>query len=208
MIRRITLLFVICIAAWMPSQAQKSAEALLDNVIEQMHKARGITAEFTLQGDERNALYMQGELKMKGKKFFLQTNGMATWYDGKTMWSYAEVTGEVNVTEPTTQELMSINPYYSIDKYKKSFVVTELQAARGGERRICLTPTGRNTSIARIVVTITTGSLQPVSFEITDLNNSTSRISVTNYRTDADLTENTFVYDASLYPQAVVVDLR
>ena len=174
MIRRITLLFVICIAAWMPSQAQKSAEALLDNVIEQMHKARGITAEFTLQGNERNALYMQGELKMKGKKFFLQTNGMATWYDGKTMWSYAEVTGEVNVTEPTT----------------------------------CLTPTGRNTSIARIVVTITTGSLQPVSFEITDLNNSTSRISVTNYRTDADLTEDTFVYDTSLYPQAVVVDLR
>ena len=45
-------------------------------------------------------------------------------------------------------------------------------------------------------------------YEITDLNNSTSRISVTNYRTDADLTEDTFVYDASLYPQAVVVDLR
>lgn len=208
MIRKTALLFAACIAFCLQASAQTSAEGLLDKVIEQMQKARGITADFTLQGDERNALYMQGELKMKGKKFFLQTNGMATWYDGKTMWSYAQATGEVNITEPTTQELMSINPYYTIDKYKKSFVVTELQAARGGERRVCLTPTGHNTSVTRIVVTIATNSLQPVSFEITDLNNSTMRISVTNYRTDAALPDNTFTYDASLYPQATIVDLR
>ena len=103
---------------------------------------------------------------------------------------------------------MSINPYNTIDKYKKSFAVTELQAARGGERRVCLTPTGHNTSVTRIVVTIATNSLQPVSFEITDLNNSTMRISVTNYRTDAALPDNTFTYNASLYPQATIVDLR
>ncbi len=208
MIRKTALLFAACIAFCLQASAQTSAEGLLDKVIEQMQKARGITADFTLQGDERNALYMQGELKMKGKKFFLQTNGMTTWYDGKTMWSYAQATDEVNITEPTTQELMSINPYYTIDKYKKSFAVTELQAAREGERRVCLTPTGHNTSVTRIVVTIATSSLQPVSFEITDLNNSTMRISVTNYRTDATLPDNTFTYDASLYPQATIVDLR
>lgn len=208
MIRKIALLFTACIAGCLQASAQTSAEGLLDKVIEQMREARGITAGFTLQGDERNALYMKGELKMKGKKFFLQTNGMATWYDGKTMWSYAQATGEVNITEPTAQELMSINPYYSIDKYKKSFTVKELQSVREGERRICLTPTTRNTSIAYIVVTIATRSLQPVSFEITDLNNATSRISVTNYRANATLPDNTFTYDASLYPQAIVVDLR
>lgn len=208
MIRKITLLLAACLAVFLQASAQQSAEELLDKVIEQMQKARGITAEFTLQGDERNALYMQGELKMKGKKFVLQTNGMATWYDGKTMWSYAQATGEVNITEPTTQELMSINPYYTIDKYKKSFVVNELQPTRGGERRICLSPAGRNTSIVRIVITIATATLQPVSFEITDLNNATSRISVTNYRTDVALPDNTFTYDTSLYPQATVVDLR
>ena len=68
--------------------AQTSASAYIDNVISSIKESDGITAQFVLQGDYNSGQYLQGTLKMRGKKFCLTTNDMTSWYDGKTMWSY------------------------------------------------------------------------------------------------------------------------
>lgn len=208
MIRKTTILLLLCLVQAGTALARQSAEAFLDEVIDRLHAATGITASFTLTGDTGNTLYMQGELKMKGKKFFMQTNGMTTWYDGKTMWSYADAIGEVNITEPSAQELMSINPYLAIDKYKKMYAASDAESPHSGERCICLTTTDRNAQFTRIMVTISTSTLAPLTFELTDANRNVSRITVTSYKTNAGLTDDTFVFDAADYPEAAVIDLR
>lgn len=190
------------------AQNGREAEALLDKVIDQLQHAAGVTATFTLRGDDSNALHMEGELKMKGKKFYLNTQDMTTWYDGKTMWSYAKNINEVNITEPSTQELMSINPYYSLSHYKRFFGVSELKPARSGERQISLIPTDRNNPLSRIIITIATATLSPISFEITDQNKNTTHISITDYNTKASLPAQTFIFTADKYPQTDIIDLR
>ena len=208
MIKQILFIILAISVSISTVQAQNSAEVLLDKVAEHIQTSKGITASFTLRGDSKNSLYMQGELKMQGKKFYLHTNDMTTWYDGKTMWSYARSINEVNITEPSKQELMGINPYYTLSCYKKAFAISELQAMHKGERRICLTPTDRTTTLSRIVITIITSTLSPVSFEITDTNNNVTYISVSDFNNKEKLPSQTFVFQSEKYPQADIIDLR
>lgn len=208
MIRKIALFITLALASTIGAWSQSNANNFIDNVVSQMQKSKGITADFTMRGSDRSGIYMQGRLQMQGKKFYLETSDMTTWYDGKTMWSYAESIGEVNVTEPTTQELAEINPYLMLDTYRHSFNVEEIVSPHKGERIFSLTPTKRNTNFSRIVVTIATGNMAPIAFEITDRNNNTTLVAVTNYDSNTNLPATTFTYDPHKYPQASIIDLR
>ena len=62
----------IIICTFVQSSAQTTTvDGYLDKVIENIIKSKGITAEFTMQGSTNSGLYMQGTMKMQGKKFYL-----------------------------------------------------------------------------------------------------------------------------------------
>lgn len=208
MLRRyITILMCLMALSAFASTSNNDAEALMDKVVSRLQDAKGVSAHFTLQGDDRSALYMTGQLMMQGKKFYLHTQDMTTWYDGKTMWTYSKSINEVNVSEPSVKELANINPYYTLGYYKKSFVVSELQSEHKGERRICLIPSDRNITISRIIITIATASLAPISFEVTD-ENATTKITITDYDVNVQLSPQRFVFDETQFPNVDVIDLR
>lgn len=187
---------------------QAQANSYLDKVVEQLQNAKGITADFTLQGEANSGLSMKGSIKMQGKMFTITTNDLTSWYDGKTMWSYAPCIDEVNITTPTTRELAEINPYILLDNYKQSYTVKELKSEQKGERQFLLTPTKRNTAIAQIVLTIATANNAPISFEITDNSNRKVLVAITNYNDKVSLPASTFKFDGKQYPQATIIDLR
>ena len=188
--------------------AQNSADAYLDKVVAQFRNAPGVSASFTLKGDTQSGIYMQGALKMKGEKFSLETNDMTTWYDGKTMWSYAASMQEVNITEPTRQELVEINPYMLLDSYKQSFTAVELKSTHKGERSFALTPTKRNTSVKQIILTVATATMLPISFEIIGNNNNRMLVAITNYNDKNVIPDTAFTFDAAKYKGVTIVDLR
>ena len=200
------ILILLCISPC--AIAQPAGNEYLDTVIEQLDSSTGITAHFTLQGEADSGLFMQGSIKMQGKKFSIHTQDLTTWYDGKTMWTYAASIGEVNITTSTPQELAEVNPYLILDNYKHSFVVKELNSAQRGERQFHLTPTKRNTSINHIILTIATQEMAPIAFEITDNNNNTILVNITDYNNKAHLPASAFTFDKTLYPHADIIDLR
>ncbi len=206
--RRLYILLLVALSCTFTCARAQDANAYLDNVIEQFQQAKGITADFAMKGDANSGLYMKGTLKMQGKKFYLSTNDLTTWYDGKTMWTYAPSIDEVNITTPTRQELAEINPYLLLDDYKQSFIVKELNNTQKGERQFRLTPTKRNTTIEQIVLTIATASNAPISFEITDNNNRKVLIAVTNYNDKVTHSASTFKFDSTQLPQVTIIDLR
>lgn len=206
--QKLYILLLLALSCTFTCAWAQDANAYLDKVIEQFQHAKGITADFAMQGEANSGLYMQGTLKMQGKKFYLATNDLTTWYDGKTMWTYAPSIDEVNITTPTRQELAEINPYMLLDDYKQSFMVKELSSSQKGERIFRLTPTKRNTSMSQIVLTIATASNAPISFEITDNNNRKVLIAVTNYNDKVTLPASTFKFDSTQLPYVTVIDLR
>lgn len=188
--------------------AQSDANAFLDNVVSRFRKAPGITADFTLKGDVQSGIYMQGVMKMKGQKFAFTTNDMSSWYDGKTMWTYAVGIQEVNITEPTKQELAEVNPCMLLDTYKSSFTVSEQPSNHKGERLFKLVPTKRNTSVKHILLTIATATMSPISFEIVSNSGHTVLVAITNYNDSKALPDAAFTFDASQYNGVEIVDLR
>lgn len=94
-------------------QQQSQAKAVLDKTAEAFRKAGGVKADFIIkfvtnglvEGSE------SGTIQLKGEKFVLKASEVITWFDGKTQWSYVVRNDEVNVSNPTQEELQQINPY-------------------------------------------------------------------------------------------------
>ena len=58
---------------------------------------------------------------LKGNRFYLNSGGIQSWFDGTTQWSYLESSEEVNVSNPTPDELQTINPYALLSIYKSGY---------------------------------------------------------------------------------------
>lgn len=87
---------------------QPDAKEVLEQAARNFREAGGIKAAFTVRTSEGAST---GTICLKGDKFLLEAEGTTTWFDGHTQWSYLASSEEVNVSEPTPEELQSINPY-------------------------------------------------------------------------------------------------
>jgi len=104
-------------------QQQSQAKAVLEKTAEAFKKAGGVRADFTLKAVNDGHLEGRenGIIQLKGEKFMLKTSETTTWFDGKTQWSYMVRNDEVNVSNPTQEELQQINPYTFLYMYQKGF---------------------------------------------------------------------------------------
>ena len=100
------LLGVLLLLFAVPMSAQQpDAKNILERTAEAFRKAGGVKLAFTVneqQGSYAGVLYLEGE------KFVVETEGMKTWFDGHTQWSYVASADEVNVSEPTQEELQTV----------------------------------------------------------------------------------------------------
>lgn len=88
------LLGVLLLLFAVPMSAQQpDAKNILERTAEAFRKAGGVKLAFTVneqQGSYAGVLYLEGE------KFVVETEGMKTWFDGHTQWSYVASADEVN----------------------------------------------------------------------------------------------------------------
>ena len=87
-------------------------------------------------------------------------------YDGKTMYMYSGQTDELNLSNPTEQELLEANPFL----YAKALVpvcnVTERTTQDGLQTIVTLTPKDQSIGINRFVLKVRNSDLMPLSVEI------------------------------------------
>ena len=72
---------------------------------------------------------------------------MIVWYDGLQQWAYVKATEEVNLTEPTTEEIATVNHYILINNYKKDFYIKTLKSKSSKESIAELTPKKKGTNV-------------------------------------------------------------
>jgi outer membrane lipoprotein-sorting protein len=187
-----------------PLQARKDAKAreVLDHTATALKTGGGVKAEF---GGS-----MKGTLKMKGKKFYLKTDGVESWYDGKTQWSYLERADEVSVSSPTASEVQATNPYLLLSAYQTGY-----QYEYGGTltyrgqqvHKVVLTP-DNVTTVRRITVYVSASAYQPVYIKVENTQGRAAEMYVTAYANGQNYTDATFRFDAKKYPNAEIVDMR
>lgn len=200
---------------FLPLSAQKEAVAkeVLDKTASAFRKAGGVEASFTLttyshgspQGETK------GTIRLMGERFRLDTPGVVTWFDGKTQWSYLPANEEVNVANPTREELQSINPLSFLSLYKQGYAcrmgATETYAGKP-VHEVCLTAEDFERPISNLTLYIDRVTLFPIYIKVKEAGQNYNVITVANYASGKDWRTEDFRFDPKQYPDAEVIDLR
>lgn len=195
-------------------QQQSQAKAVLDKTAEAFRKAEGVKADFTIRSVTDGVVEGRenGTIRLKGDKFVLTTSDVITWFDGKTQWSYVVKNDEVNVSNPTPEELQQINPYSFLYMYQKgfSYKLGTVSTYKGKPvREVILTAKDKKQDLERITLYVTKESYQPLYIGIRLRGGHTSNdIIITDYQTGQKYADSVFSFDKKQYPHAEVIDLR
>lgn len=193
----------------LPACAQQpDAKELLDRTAQKFREAGGIKATFTVRMSEGTST---GTIRLKGDKFLLEADGTTTWFDGHTQWSYLSSSEEVNVSDPTPEELQSINPYafLSLDERGYKLKLGKIDNAQDKSLyKIVFTATNRKQDLQCVILYVAKDSLRPVRVSMAQRGGETVVIIINSYQTGQSYPDSLFVFDKKDYPKAEIIDLR
>ena len=197
------------------SQKETKAKELLDQTSAAINQSGGMSVSFTVNvNDIANKIKQsfEGQISLKGAKFYLSTPDQEVYYDGKTQWTYDKNIGEVSILEPKPQDIQTLNPVSVFDLYK-----TDCNYKYKGEKtdiknrkvqEVSLFPTNAKEDIKQVDIQINLSDSMPVFFLITYNDKSEYRIYIDKYQTKLNLPDSQFVFDMKKYPNADLNDLR
>ena len=196
---------LLCLALPVLAQ-QEGARDILRRAADTFLREGGVYVSFSLRSSEGLS---SGTLRLKGEKFVLEAGGMTTWFDGHTQWTYLPSSDEVNISEPTDEELQTLNPYAWLYLYDREYDLQSLPAETSGQYKIEMSARSAGEQVERLVLWLDKSGLHPVKFSLTLAGNvEPTLITVRDYCTRQPYTDAMFVFDPGEYPTAEVIDLR
>ncbi len=146
-----------------------------------------------------------GTIQLKGEKFVLKTSDIITWFDGKTQWSYVTKNDEVNVSNPTQEELQQINPYTFLYMYQKgfSYKLGATKMYRGkAVWEVVLTARDKKQELERITLFVTKDTYEPLYILLQQRGQQTrNEITITSYQTKQNYADQVFTFDKKAISQ-------
>ena len=182
----------------------QSPSALLDRCVAAINASGGVTASYSLTSGQGTS---KGTIAMQGNRFRIISSDAKSWYDGQTQWSWSPLTGEVNITTPTADELQMANPIAAAQHFKANFNIKKAKAKTANTSVIKLIPKKKdNIKTLWLYFDDKTSLLRTARFEMKD--KSVYIVKITDYR-HKSLPAGTFKFDKSQVPAGTqVVDLR
>lgn len=202
--KRIILFFALLSAVILAAGAAESADQLLGRAADKLRTSKSVSASFSVKASAGNA---SGTITLAGDKFRITSQDLSVWYNGKTQWTYMPSAGEVNITEPTAEELQQINPFAIVNAMRRGYkaAITSRTAAN---TVLTLTATARRPEIKKAVLTLSNATLYPSKIILTMADGSVTAITVSNVKAGAAQAASAFVFNPAKYPGVEVVDLR
>lgn len=214
MMKNLLFVYICLFGLALPLSAQKlDAQDILDRTATAFRQAGGIEADFTVQTYAKGTLQGSsvGTIRLKGEKFLLDADGVKTWFDGRTQWSYLTNSDEVNVSEPTPEELQSINPYALLSIYKQGYHMklgkTDVYGGKPAYE-VILTASDRKKDLQCVIIYVTKDTFQPLCISMTQKGGNSVAIRITSYKAGESYNDHLFTFDKKAYPTAEVIDLR
>ena len=199
----------------LPVRAQQTSDArkVLDATANRVTAHGGVKASFKADKFSNGQLQgsAMGTMNIKGEKFQLTTPDMITWYNGETQWSYIKANEEVNISVPTVEEQISMNPYTFVNLYKKGYTYSMKESTLRGKAcyEVTLTATDSKKNIHTIIISVDKKDYTPmcVRMQMNDTGQWT-RIAVHQFQTGQPFSDTDFEFNPKDFPQAEVIDLR
>ena len=213
--KKISIIVILISTISLHLFAQKNAKEILDLASEKYTKSGAISAFFTMNikdSKEKVTYSFDGNIQMKGHKLYLSTPETDTWFDGKTQWVYLKDSEEVNITEPSKEEVQMMNPSVIFDLYKNGCKYKLIGEKKDIKQRsvyeIELFPPNKKNDMQKIIVQINKSDYMPVTFQIFFKNNIQNIIHINTYKTDQTIPDANFAFDKKKHTGVEIIDLR
>lgn len=191
------------LAVYTSAQGAETAQSVLKHVVERM-STRPVQATFDLQA---SGMSQKGMITMHGNRFAVITADLSTWYDGKTQWTLAQAVKEVNVTEPSHEELAEINPLFILSSLSSDFNA-EMAGSGTGAYEILLVARDNKTGIASARVSVNTSTWFPSAITLHTSTGEQYDIKIKSIKNLNSVTPETFRYNPAAHPGVEVIDMR
>ena len=209
--KRQLLFYITLFIVGILSVSAQSARKVLDTTAARLTKQGGVMAKFkatqfdgtTPQGEST------GSIQMDGTRFFITTDELTTWYDGKTQWSMMKGSLEVNVTEPDEDDLGELNPAILVNIYKHGFNYNMSKSTLRGRATfvVHLWPRYKGSDYSDIFIDIDQATYNPLCIRA-KRNGNWIRLAILSFQNGFVLPPATFTFPKQDYPNIEVIDLR
>lgn len=200
--KKLIILFAMLAGVFAPAHAE-TAESVLNSAAAQLSKG-SVTAAYTAKSPDGS---VKGTLTMSGSRFMLDACDIKMWYDGKTLWAYSRRAGEVNISEPTPDELAEVAPLSIISAYRRAYTPRLVNAPKGF-KKVTLTASSRHANIKSITITLNAATMLPTALVVTASNGSTMTVTVTSAKKGNALPASSFTFPKASYKGVEIVDMR
>ena len=201
--RKKLYILVLCMISCFQLSAQQDAKA--EEILYKMRYAyeHSDGVKITFNGSA------EGTLLLQGTKFFLDSNGVQSWFNGTTQWSYVPSNEEVTISNPTPEEILSINPYSILLNYKKGYHYEYLGSKRFNQEEVYevkLTP--KEQTDVKYLTFCVNKSYQPSFILVLLADQSETSFQVQSYKEKMNYQSDAFEFPQKQYPNAEIIDLR
>lgn len=192
----------------------QNAKDILDKANLAYNQAGGIVASFTINTEDvkGKTIYSQdGKAYLKGNKFKIDVPDGITWFDGKTQWVYAKGGDEVNVSNPTGEELAGVSPSVLLSLYKAGFKLSYKGEKKEKTKTVYvieMIPLGKKTEFSKMIVTIDKATNIFTSVSTYGKDGMDNHLIINKIQTGVNLSDAVFVFNKKEYPGVEVIDLR
>lgn len=190
------------------------AKKVLDAVSAKFKTLKTVKGNFTLEVKDANGKVQgtkKGTVYMKGTKYRVSITGQEIFCDGKNIWTYDKGANEVQVSA-FDQSGSTITPQKLFTNfYDKDFLYKlngDKTVAGKTIQEVELTPVDKTKPFFKVVLGIDKANKMITSTQIFEKSGNRYTYSMSNVATNANITDDTFVFDAKKYPGVDVVDLR
>lgn len=190
----------------------KETRKVLDATAQRINKAGAMSIQFTattLVGKAPQGS-TSGTMDIQGRRFYMKTEELQTWFDGTTQWTLQTGDTEVSMTEPTGAELQMINPYAFINIYKQGFNYKMKQGKLSNGKqgyKINLTADNSKQEIREMFLEVDK-QYNPVRISIRQGKNQWVRLVVNRFQTGQKFDSSHFTFPRKRYPRLEIIDLR
>lgn len=190
------------------------AKAILDKVSAKFKSYKTVTADFTLSISNASGKVegsKKGMIYMKGSKYRVDISGQEIYSDGDNIWTYDKAANEVQLTkfDPSTNTITPQKMF--TDFYDKDFLYKlngENKVGNKVVQEIELTPVDKTKTFFKVLVEVDKATKNIVSSKVFEKNGDRYIYTVNSMKTNTNLPDSLFTFDAKKHPNVEVVDLR
>ncbi|HLL42456.1 MAG TPA: outer membrane lipoprotein carrier protein LolA [Segetibacter sp.] len=200
------LIALVILIASAKAQNDPAVKKILDAVTTNLKTYKGINAGFTLLSKSQSGKInnnVNGKISIKGNKYYIKEGDTEIFSDGNKTWNY-NGNDEVTVTAADADE-QALTPQKILTGFSDKDFTYKLVSSTGNFNEIQLAPIDKRKNFKKVNLFVDKSRMIITKAKVVDKSSNTIDFKLNNINTNADIADNTFVFNQKKYNKDIEV---